>query len=780
MHRSLLALSIAMALSAPAMAQDAPPTDGSRPPVNDPSIPLTYTGSNARVSLGVNDDGDVHGEALGIFGFDGDSAWIGQLWLAEHGAGGVQFDYHWLWGGKTRQDTIDNPDSVSVGKAFIAVDQNIWHDRKATVGMGWEKNDFFVDGYLSGAVTGSRFVNSASTSITDILTGVENGRPYTQTSTTTTIVDAFERPYEAGVGVRLGKYFDDSLWRVRGGLDYERGKYDSDQLTVSLGADKYFRNTGWSLTLEGEHLRKSGRFEIDKNDDRGWLFVRYDFGQSFRPKEPFRNVQVERTEAAAAPAPRDVQVIRNEVKLDGDAFFDFDHFNLRPDAVAALDTLLAKLNGTTRVSRITLVGHTDSVGTDAYNQRLSERRANAAKDYLVGHGVPADQIDVHGEGERSPSYPNDTRANRQKNRRVDVEFLTIEETNAPPPPEEPKKIVEWKREPVPAPAAWIERALRNPAQHKRTVDVYRFEKSRSATALGPKVFENRPPDARDDTASVQRDAAATPIAVLANDVDPDGDTLTITAVSPAAHGTVAIAGGAVNYTPTAGYVGPDTFTYTISDGKGGSDTATVTVSIGDAGNRPPVAQNDSASAAPATPVSISVLANDSDPDNDTLTVSAVGTPANGTATLNANGTVTYVSAPGYTGTDTFSYTVSDGRGGTATAQVTVTVATDTNRPPVAVDDYTNWSKGTGGDINVLRNDTDPDGDRLRVISVQNLTFHRGTLSINPDGTIRFVHQHGTVGPGSFQYTITDDHGHESTATVTVYVYEIPGINSNSN
>ncbi|HJU39996.1 MAG TPA: OmpA family protein, partial [Tahibacter sp.] len=393
MHRSLLALSIALALSAQARAQETAPNV--RPVANDPSIPLNYVGPNARVSLGLNQDGDVGGEGLGVFGFDGDSAWIAQFWLAEHGAGGVQLDYHWLWGGKTRQDTIDNPDAVSVGKAFVAVDQNVWHDRKATLGMGWEKNDFFVDGYLSGGITGARYVSGTSSTVTDILTGVENGRQYTQTSTTQTIVDAFERPYEAGVGVRLGRHFEDSLWRVRGGVDYERGKFDSSQFTISAAVDKYFRNSGWSLSLEGEHARKKGDFEIDRNDDRGWLFVRYDFGQTFRPAQQYREVQVERTEAPA-PAPRDMQVVRNEARLDGDAFFDFDRSNLRPDAIAALSNLIASANGTTRVSRIRVVGHTDSVGTDAYNQKLSERRARAVVDFLVSQGVSSAEIDASG------------------------------------------------------------------------------------------------------------------------------------------------------------------------------------------------------------------------------------------------------------------------------------------------------------------------------------------------------------------------------------------------
>lgn len=770
MRRSLLASCISLAFSAAAAQEPgAPPQPGA----SDPSIPVTYVGTNARVSFGIDDDGDINGEALGIFGFDGDSAWIAQLWLAEHGAGGVQLDYHWLIGAGSRQDAIDNASRARVAKAFVAVDQNIWNDRKATIGVGYEKGDFFVDGYLSGALTGNRLAGTRRATTTSVLTGVQNGHAYTQTQTVETVTDTFEHPYEKGVGVRFGRHFDDALWRLRGGLDYERGKFDSDQTTLSLGVDKYIRNTGWSLSLDAEALRKSGDFEIDRNDTRGWLSVRYAFGQSYRPRAPLQYETV----AAAAPPIRNVEtprptLVRNDVRLDGDAFFDFDKSDLRPDAVAALDDLLAKLNGAARVSRITVTGHTDSVGSVAYNQALSERRAASAKAYLVSRGVPADQIDTRGAGELDPSFPNDTPANRQKNRRVDIEFLTIEETTiaaVAPPPVQP---VEWTREPVAAPAAWIERALRNPAQHKRTVDVYRFERSATTTTLGPREFANTGPDAVDDSVSTARDVALN-IGVLANDTDPENDPLTITATSTPAHGTVTVDAGQVRYTPAAGYVGTDSFTYTISDGFGGSDLATVTVTIGDDGNRPPVATDDTAQTPPATPVRIGVLANDSDPDGDTLTIDSVGTPAHGQAVRNADGTVTYTPAPGFEGSDNFSYVVSDGRGGSATARVTILVAIGTNRPPVALDDAIGVIKGGGVDIPVLANDSDPDGDLLRVIRVENLGPHQATLTINADGTIRFVHQHGTNGPGRIRYTITDDNGHEASAIVTINVTEIP-------
>lgn len=771
MRRSLLTLSILAVLCSPAFAQNALSDPAAPEPVADASIPVTYVGGNGRISLGIDEDGDVQGELLGIFGYDGDSAWLAQLWKSHGAAGGVQFDYHWLLTG-TREETIENPDKVRVGKVFVAADQNAWHDRKATVGFGTQKGDFFIDGYLSAGITGRRLVNQDVDQVTTTLTGIENGHDYTQTETVTTLIDYFEHPYERGIGVRLGRYFDEPLLRLRGGLDYERGKHGSNQVTVSLGLDKYIRNTGWSFSLEGEHLEKNGDFEIDENDNRGWLLARYEFGKTYRPRQLFRNVQVEREvpDTSAADAPR---VTRNDVKLDAGAFFDFDKSNLRSDAVAALDDVIAKLRSAERVSRIMIIGHTDSVGTQEYNQSLSERRAASAKRYFAERGVPIDEIDMRGAGELNPDYPNDTRENRQKNRRVDIEFLTVEQTTAPSPAPATKKVVEWIKEPVPVPAAWIERALRDPAEHKRTVDVYRFARSTTTTEHGEKQFANLPPVAVDDIVQLADCAAPVSIPVLANDSDPEHDTLTVVQVAGAANGSATInADGTVSFTPTeaaCGTPGGDVFTYTIRDSFGATATATVRVLAPTAANHPPIAVDDVATTPIDTSVSITVLANDSDPDDDTLSVTAVGSPAHGVATQNADGSVTYMPTAGFMGTDSFTYEIGDGKGGTASATVTVTVGAGGNRPPVAVDDDVKVLKGYGSDIDVLANDSDPDGDTLRVIEVHYTGTMATSVTINADGTVRYQHMHGTEGFDSFTYTITDDHGHTATATVHVFV-----------
>ncbi|MGB0135250.1 Ig-like domain-containing protein, partial [Dokdonella sp.] len=581
-----LPLCVAIALATTAHAQA--PSD---PAAGDVTIPVTYVGSNARVSLGVNDDGDVLGEILAILGKTDESAWLAELWLGQSSSGGIQVSYNRLFGAA-------DSEKATVWKFFVAGDQNMYQDNKATLGVGWERNDLFFSGYYSHATSGSRLVNSTLVTDTSTLTGTDAMGAYTQLQTIETLTDFFEHPYDDGLGFRLGAYFDEPLLRVRAGFDYEKGDFNADQSTFSLGMDKLFRNSPFSLSVQGEYLRKSGDFEIDKSDSRGWLLVRYDFGQNYRVRDPFRMVEVRTPAPAASAAASEPQVIRNEVRLDGDAFFGFDQSDLRPDAIAALDELVAKLASVSRVSRVSVVGHTDSVGPEDYNQRLSERRAASAKAYLVSRGIPADQIDTRGAGELDPGFPNDTAENRQKNRRVDVDFLTIEETIVPAPTPEPAADkVEWVREPVKANPAWIERALRNPAEHKRTVDVYKFEEESSTTTLGPRVYLNGMPVAANDAATVDFDSIGNLINVLANDSDPDGDPLTISSVTAPMNGTAQIVGDQVSYTPTTGYSGPDSFSYTVTDDSGGTATATVSITVNTAeeSNQPPVAVDDTAS-----------------------------------------------------------------------------------------------------------------------------------------------------------------------------------------
>jgi len=121
----------------------------------------------------------------------------------------------------------------------------------------------------------------------------------------------------------------------------------------------------------------------------------------------------------AVEAPKPPVVLAKKITLNADTYFDFDKSNLKADGKKALDGLVAEMK-IDQVEQIIVVGHTDSIGTDAYNQKLSDRRAKTVADYLVSKGVPATKIKASGKGESQPIADNKTKAGRAKNRRVEV------------------------------------------------------------------------------------------------------------------------------------------------------------------------------------------------------------------------------------------------------------------------------------------------------------------------------------------------------------------------
>lgn len=136
--------------------------------------------------------------------------------------------------------------------------------------------------------------------------------------------------------------------------------------------------------------------------------------------------QVEKAPApVAAPAPEPMKTPEplRKVTYSASALFDFDQAALRPEGRKALDRLVADINADVRVERISVVGHTCSIGAADYNQGLSERRAATVKSYLVSKGISADKIDASGKGESSPTASNATREGRAQNRRVEVELI---------------------------------------------------------------------------------------------------------------------------------------------------------------------------------------------------------------------------------------------------------------------------------------------------------------------------------------------------------------------
>ena len=122
------------------------------------------------------------------------------------------------------------------------------------------------------------------------------------------------------------------------------------------------------------------------------------------------------------PPPPPPRATSEKVTFAADAFFDFDKAVLKPDGKARLDDLTSKLSGIA-LEVIIAVGHTDSIGSDAYNQRLSVRRSEAVKAYLVSKGIEANRIYTEGKGEKQPVADNKTREGRAKNRRVEIEVV---------------------------------------------------------------------------------------------------------------------------------------------------------------------------------------------------------------------------------------------------------------------------------------------------------------------------------------------------------------------
>jgi len=125
---------------------------------------------------------------------------------------------------------------------------------------------------------------------------------------------------------------------------------------------------------------------------------------------------------AAAPAPAPQTPAASKVTYAADAFFDFDKATLKPAGKAKLDDLVGKVKGI-NLEVIIAVGHTDSVGSDVYNQKLSVKRAESVKAYLVSKGIEKNRIYTEGKGEKQPVADNKTTEGRAKNRRVEIEVV---------------------------------------------------------------------------------------------------------------------------------------------------------------------------------------------------------------------------------------------------------------------------------------------------------------------------------------------------------------------
>ena len=285
---------------------------------------------------------------------------------------------------------------------------------------------------------------------------------------------------------------------------------------------------------------------------------------------------------------------------------------------------------------------------------------------------------------------------------------------------------------------------------------------------------NDNPLAADDLAATSQDSAVK-INVIANDSDVEGDNLVIDTVTQGGNGgsTVIEADNTVTFIPAAGFLGDDTFTYTISDGNNGFATATVTVTV-NAVNNAPVANNDGpVSTNEDAPITIDVASNDTDVDGNLAPSTAVivSNPLLGTVANNGDGSFTYTPNVDINGADSFSYMVADTNGLVSNEATVTIVINPMPDPPVANDDASslNISESTAAVINVILNDTDPDGD----LDPTNLTViiapTNGTAVSNGDGTVTYTPNVGFIGQDTFVYQVCDVALACDTATVTVTV-----------
>ena len=286
---------------------------------------------------------------------------------------------------------------------------------------------------------------------------------------------------------------------------------------------------------------------------------------------------------------------------------------------------------------------------------------------------------------------------------------------------------------------------------------------------------NRPPQFGQDRytfdLSENRSGEETPVelgTVVAQ--DPDGDRLRYTLASgDGDRFMVSRGGGLVSYIGAGEdfETGPSEFPLEVTTQDGEYETrAPVQVRVVDAPEAPS-AENDRAETPEDVPTVIDVLANDSDPDGDKLRVASVSAPEHGTATV-VSGGVRYEPDLNWYGEDRFSYQVADPGGLTSRATVRVRV-TPVNDPPEAVDDEAETLEDVPAVVDVLANDTDVDGDPLRVVSVGPAAH--GVTAV-AEGGVRYASELNWYGTDRFVYTIADPEGLTASATVTMTVLPV--------
>jgi hypothetical protein len=267
--------------------------------------------------------------------------------------------------------------------------------------------------------------------------------------------------------------------------------------------------------------------------------------------------------------------------------------------------------------------------------------------------------------------------------------------------------------------------------------------------------------------------------LLANDIDPDDDTLIAIRLDDVDHGILTFRDdGSFVYKPDNNYSGEDTFTYSIFDGVAMSACALVTINVG-VGNTPPEAAVDTYNMYSDMTLTVDaasgLLANDTDEDGDLLSARFIGGIAFGTLVLNPDGSFVYTPNANYVGSDRFTYYANDGTEDSLPTLVTINIALNPNHEPVAVLDRYGMFSGTTLTVaaaeGVLKNDIDVDGDMLVAHLLSNPTF--GALTFNGDGSFEYTPTLGYFGADHFTYQVEDWLEKSNIVEVTILVMVDP-------
>lgn len=645
-----------------------------------PSLNTGYVGGKTRIGIGIDSEFKGKADLSHVFTETEDTAVIGQGYIGVNpkkddakghitGAG-AKLNYHWVSKDEAGQ-------ASHVNKVFGAYDQNGSSDKdgkqakKVTVGYGQERENMFWSGSVMKGL-GDKFDTGQKD---------KNGNTI------------YEKGYDWGVGGRVGTFISEQQMRVQGGLDYEWGteqaatESKAKQVTLTGGVEKFFPDSPHSVNANIDVYKKSGGYvEGDqKAEVRGGVGYRYDLASEsgiWQADKMYRRVRTEIPgEEVKKPAKVERKLVKHTMELEADSFFKVDSAKLTPEALERMNSVAAKMRECGSEGNIRISGNTCDIGSTAHNQKLSERRANSVREFLIKNGFPAETLLAQGLGESSPKYPN-TESERHKNRRVDVEYVCYQNEYKDQVVEEggatrtdPKVV--WKQELIPTPPLWVRQGLHNVADHKQRVDTY---KTTAGGEKEPEVCEGL--EAVDDGKFTITKGKSKILDLMDNDDICDEAATKITKVMcDGKDVSEFITSGGKDFTITTDDTTPEgtkQCTYTIDDGKGNTDTADFSVEVTKAAGGEPIAKDDVYNIAITAGNALENNGNgvDEDPNGDAtklkVTVANPTSSLGGTIVMQLNGSFTF-DHKNKVGNHVFTYTIEDEEGLTDTATITIPV-----------------------------------------------------------------------------------------------------------